>query len=197
MKANGIVGVAIPQSMIHGRIQASCYDARASKNFRSDIFRTGFGIRGEHVPGAMRKRAAQGKSCSPLCIMWEPESPSCRPHSFSSFPPKNVTNSYQRNTAVFVRVLGGRDGLSHSGKLLWATELSGVKGTILPHHFWRGGRDCSYSILTEDRNMLRGSCELMPFWLKPLLCPSSSSFDHRKSKFRCRFPNWIDKGAHE
>ncbi len=66
---------------------------------------------------------------------------------------------------------------------MWATELSGVKGTILPHHFWRGGRDCSYSILTEDRNMLRGSCELTPFWLKPLLCPSSSSFDHRKFKF--------------
>ena len=35
-------------------------DARASKNFRSDVFRTDFGIRGEHVPGAMRKRAALG-----------------------------------------------------------------------------------------------------------------------------------------
>ena len=60
MKANGIVGVAIPQSMIHGRIQASFYDARASKILRSDTFRTGFGIRGEHITGAMRKRAALG-----------------------------------------------------------------------------------------------------------------------------------------
>ena len=38
-------------------------------------------------------------------------------------------------------------------------------------------------MLVRDRNRLRGSCELMPFWLKPLLCPSSSSFDHRKFKF--------------
>ena len=148
MKANGIVGVAIPQSMTHGRIQASCYDARASKILRSDTFRTGFGIRGEHVPRAMRKRAAQGKSCSPRCIMWELESPSCRPHSFSSFPPKNVTNSYQCNTAVFVRVLGGRDGLSHSGKIVVGNRTQWCERNNFAPPLWRGGRDCSYVIET-------------------------------------------------
>ena len=93
------------------------HDARASKILRSDTFRTGFGIRGEHVPRAMRKRPAQGKSCSPRCIMWELESPLVdRIHSAALHPKYNKL--ILANTAVFVRVLGGRDGLSHSGKIV-------------------------------------------------------------------------------
>ena len=123
------------------------HDARASKIVRSDTFRTGFGIRGEHDPRAMRKRAAWGLR-SPLCIMWELESPSCRPHSFSSFPPKNITNSYWPTQQCSYEFWAGGTDYHTQAKLLWATELSGVKGTILPHHYWRGGRDCSYVIET-------------------------------------------------
>ena len=71
--------------------------------------------------------------------MWELESPSRRPHSFSSFPPKNITNSYRRNTAVFVRVLGGRDGLSHSGKIVEGEQMTGVLHRQLPVGLVAGG----------------------------------------------------------
>ena len=91
---------------------------------------------------------------------------------------------------MFVRVLGGRDGLSHSGKIVVGnrTQWCERNNFAPPLSEGRAG------LLVRDRNTLRGSCELMPFWLKPLLCPSSSSFDHRKFKFRCRFPIWIHQG---
>ena len=126
----------------------------------------------------MRKRAAWGLR-SPLCIMWELESPSCRPHSFSSFPPKNITNSYWHNTTVFVRVLGGRDGLPHSGKIVVGNRTQWCERNNFAPPLLEGRA----GLFVRDRNTLRGSCELMPFWLKPLLCPSSSSFDHRQFKF--------------
>ena len=77
---------------------------------------------------------------------------------------------------MFVRVLGGRDGLSHSGKIVVGNRTQWCERNNFAPPLLEGRA----GLFVRDRNTLRGSCELMPFWLKPLLCPSSSSFDHRK-----------------
>ena len=117
MKANGIVGVAIPQSITHGRIQASCTMLGLRKFFEAIHSEPDSEFEANTSPG-LRLAALLRGTCAPLDVKCGSLS-----HLLSTaFIQQLYTQKYNKlalaNTAVFVRVLGGRDGLSHSGKIV-------------------------------------------------------------------------------